>query len=288
MKHAHISAQHLLGNEQEELLLNVQVSYQKSRQAVWEEFAQRISDESAEPKKARVYLLAWAKYAAAAIVLITIGLGTFARFYTQNLNTQAGEAMTFSLPDNSVVELNANSEMSFQPWWWWASRTIQFEGEGYFQVQKGETFLVKSEGASTQVLGTSFSINTKNGYEVFCESGSVLVYNEFGEVTLLPNDFVKLANARQWEKTKVLPETILAWSSAKFMFKGQSLPQVLRELEMEYDVQIDFDLQKANSYRYSGFFAKPQNAERALEMVCLSLGLKFEKQSENTYLVSQP
>ena len=82
--------------------------------------------------------------------------------------------MVVTLPDNSIVTLRGGSELSYAPYWWFADRSLQFEGEAFFDVEKGSSFTVQSDNGVTQVLGTSFSIyaNDEN-YEVFCKTGKV-------------------------------------------------------------------------------------------------------------------
>lgn len=115
-------------------------------------------------------------FAVAAVFLLLLGTGVFLRFYTVDIQTVAGEHLLADLPDGSTVYLNAETTLSYNPYWWVFKRKINFEGEALFSVVKGKKFGVVSAHGTTAVLGTSFNVFARGiEYSVTCLSGSVKV-----------------------------------------------------------------------------------------------------------------
>jgi len=63
------------------------------------------------------------------------------RFYTQTITVPKGHHLVAQLPDGSTVDLNADTKLSYHPYWWRFARTVNFEGEGFFKVKKGKKLI---------------------------------------------------------------------------------------------------------------------------------------------------
>jgi ferric-dicitrate binding protein FerR (iron transport regulator) len=98
----------------------------------------------------------------AAALLLLAGIFSLLRFYTTTKSCPAGQHLSYILPDGSSVEMNADSKITFHPLWYRFARKIDFEGEGYFEVKKSKKFEVVSESGTTEVLGTSFNIYSRD------------------------------------------------------------------------------------------------------------------------------
>jgi transmembrane sensor len=103
--------------------------------------------------------------AAAAVigVLVLSALYWFSRpshphFRTFDNNTAGVRRVV--LPDNTTVWLNAHSSLRWNDDAAPARRSVELDGEGYFDVAKdaGHPFRVVSNGVATDVLGTSFNV----------------------------------------------------------------------------------------------------------------------------------
>ena len=67
------------------------------------------------------------------------------------------ELQLVTLPDGSLVELNAGSRLTYSN----TSRKVELQGEAFFQVQKDEVQFVVSTGISkVVVLGTAFNVRS--------------------------------------------------------------------------------------------------------------------------------
>lgn len=223
-------------------------------------------------------------YAAASITLL-LGLVSFLRFYSTSIEVPAGVHQLALLPDGSQVELNASSTLSYHPFWWRVERTVQFEGEAFFEVQKGKNFKVESARGTTQVLGTSFNIFSRElVYRVTCASGKVRVSSPTNQVVLLPNSRAQVLPDGQIDVQSQLDlNPDLSWRNNLFLFTATPLAEVFREIERQYAVTIQ--MQVDSSDLYTGNFTRSQKIEEVLSFVCPAAGLTFKKESDNLYLV---
>ncbi len=225
-------------------------------------------------------------WAVAASILLLLGVTAFMRLYTTTVAVPAGIHQVAMLPDGSTVELNAESSLSYHPFWWKINRELEFEGEGYFEVMKGKKFTVHSTQGSTQVLGTSFNILSREEvYKVTCITGKVRVRSTKNEsVDLLPDhQAVVLPNGQIRLETDVNTNTELSWKNNLFLFTAAPLRDVFKEIERQYAVTIDMEV--SSSDLYTGNFNRTSKIEEVLSFVCPAVGLKFEKTSTNHYLV---
>lgn len=229
------------------------------------------------------------RLAVAAAVVIILGIPSLMRFYTRTIESGAGEHQDVILPDGSSIALNAETTVKYHPLWWSISREIILDGEAYFEVEKGKDFVVKSDLASTAVLGTSFNIFSRGSrYEVTCLTGKVMVFaaDEDSKVYLVPDQKAVLENSGIL-KTKSLIEAneSILWTENEFFFTSVSFDSVLEEIERQYGVIISSDI--GEDLIYTGNFSRMQDLETILDLVCKPFGIKFEKTKEETYLVSK-
>jgi ferric-dicitrate binding protein FerR (iron transport regulator) len=273
-----------INTRNEELLSKGKIAWEKSDSEVWAELENKISENS-EGKSISILpkIIQWS---AAAVILLLLGLFGVISTYTKTVECLPGEHVLAELPDGSRVDLNAGSTLSYHPLKWKFERKLKFNGEAYFNVQKGSQFTVKSQNGSTQVLGTSFTIYARNEqYRVTCLTGKVKVKSNLNEsVVLTPNVHVELEEGKLVVKKMFKVEKALAWKNKEFFFAGRPLKEVIDEIERQYAVTIKLEPQ-LNTRNFGSNFSKKHSVEEVLDFVCKPMNLKFVKQSENVYLV---
>jgi len=269
-----------------ELFTRMEIPWEKSSNQVWEELSAKI-DAMPATKQRRVIPMFYG-LSAAAVIIILLAVTIFLRFYSTTISSLSGEDMTAQLPDGSTVGLNPGSSLSYHPYWWQFSRKISFEGEGFFNVEKGKKFEVASPLAKTIVLGTSFTIYSRNDeYRVSCFTGRVkVVSHKDGNVVLEPNEqavvgidgsIVKHINHQNEPPNEK--------SDVNFIFTGASLSQVFDEIGRRYSVSITLKIEK--EYFYTGNFTSEKPLNDVLDLVCKPFSLSFAKQADGSYMVFQ-
>lgn len=280
----HIKDEHQLPEDWEKIVRHSEPSFSKSKEAVWNELMDNLDE---EPARTKVIALNWFKYAAAAAIMLLLSTTAFLRFYTESIVTPAGLHSSVLLPDGSEVELNAGSEISFHPYWWMFEREVNFEGEAFFEVEKGSKFRVVSARGSTEVLGTSFNINSRKGaYQVYCKTGKVNVVVFNSSLMIEPNEMA-VAEKSGLNKQAVLNEAeIVGWVENRFVFNSADVNTVFEELELQFDVKIEVDRSIA-SQKYTGSFRRTNGVEQNLEVICSAMDFTFERRSNGTYSIKQ-
>ena len=263
----------------------IDLQYAVSKDDVWANLSRQMEEPHQKVKS--VSMNPFYRIAFAASLLLLLGITGFLKLYTKTVYTSAGQHLTLLLPDSSVIELNAQSTVKFHPYWFSFARTISLDGEAFFKVIHGNQFKVISLKGETTVLGTSFNIYSRdNDYSVTCFTGKVRVVSaEKSERVLLnPNEqafinkdgylrFVQEANS----------EAVKSWRDHMFVFTGSPIVSVLQEIERQYNIKIHF---KADSnLTYTGNFSKSLSEKEVIDLVCTSLGLKFEARSGTEFLV---
>jgi ferric-dicitrate binding protein FerR (iron transport regulator) len=169
------------------------------------------------------------------------------------LATRYGEVKRITLPDGSLVVLNAHSQLRLpKDWSDRDDRQVWLEGEAYFQVAKkpgtGQKFVVHTPELDVQVLGTRFNVNTRRRQSVVSlEEGKVQLLLHTGAQRVLEKKALQL---KPGETAIVNPsaDTVLhenkevvyhsGWSRNEFHFESTPLSEVARMIEDVYGYQM--------------------------------------------------
>lgn len=276
--------------ELDKFLKTATIPYKKTKDDVWVEldkFIDKSQSNSPEIVKSATKVLSLWQMGIAASIIIVLGLVSFMRLYTINIETFPGEHTSYILPDNSTVEINSNSELTYHPYWWNISRKINFSGEGYFKVEKGKKFEVISNSGTTTVLGTSFNIYARSDdYNVTCITGKVkvVVAESNYSVILNPDEKAELnvngiLNIEKLNK----PKQIISWVEGNFVFTAEPISKVFEEISRQYNVKINFP--KTTDLTYTGNFTKQKSVNEVLSLVCKPFEIKFEKNPNGDYTI---
>lgn len=170
----HIESQPELNLEILKMISGTRIAWDKTKEDIWPELWEKIESKKSIAKNTKIIYFQIVKYAATAVLALLIGISSFMYLYTKSIKTSLAQQAEVFLPDNSKVTLYAQTNLSYKPLLWMFSRTVKLEGEGLFEVQKGKKFEVISRKGKTMVLGTQFTVYSRNNdYNVTCISGKV-------------------------------------------------------------------------------------------------------------------
>ena len=197
---------------------------------------QKLSNESKESVKKKRILPLWSYAAAASIALFIFVYSFF--FQSTTYTTEFAEKTNFELPDGSSVDLNSGSKITFKKYNWKENRTLNLEGEAFFKVKKGESFIVNSKQGNVTVLGTQFTVNSReNLYHITCFEGKVLVV-----IAQKDSVYLTKGQAFRWQKTETKEYTITdsnpSWINEETTFTDMPIKLVIDELERQFDITI--------------------------------------------------
>jgi ferric-dicitrate binding protein FerR (iron transport regulator) len=213
-------------------------------------------------------------YRVAAVFAVLIASYYFISTKNTSYKTNLAEKITFELPDQSEVHLNADSKITFKTKNWENNRTLFLKGEAYFSVKKGSKFTVNSDLGSVQVLGTKFNVIERDQYfEVNCYEGLVSVTSKTETVKVPAGSSYKVLN-KSSQFSNNTNETKPAWLQNSSSFKSLPYKYVVNELERQYNISIEYDVKYENNL-FTGSFMH-SNLELALQAISIPLNLKYE------------
>lgn len=218
----------------------------------------------------------------AAIFVIAFSVYFYSTSLDTEMNTKVAEQISVPLPDQSIVELNANSTLAFNDNAWDKKREVNLIGEAFFKVAKGQKFEVITKDGIVSVLGTQFNVKQRNAYfEVTCYEGLVAVTHKNALVELQPGDSFKIIDGKQIASEKETA-TKPSWLSGESNFNSVPLKYVIAEFENQYDLSIIH--QNIDTSRlFTGSFTH-KDLDLALKSITLPLNLSYSKSGKSIKL----
>lgn len=192
--------------------------------------------------------------AVSTLLLIAFVLVYYANPAVLTVSTSYREQQTVSLPDGSVVIVNANSRLSYpEVWEEDKTREVWLEGEAYFKVSKQKAgdsspvkFIVHANDLDIQVLGTAFNVlNRAEGVQVVLAEGKVHLQNDKTKLSLdmQPGEMVSYhsGNDAPVVHQKVNTQVLTSWKDAALVFQDETLGKIADRLEDTYGYRIIFE-----------------------------------------------
>ena len=231
----------------------------------------------------KVYYL---KYWVTAIAAILISVLAYTSLMNQTIVID-NDTMTYALhnlPDGSSIHLNANTHIEYDKDFT-ENRNISLDGEAFFEVQKGETFTVRTNNGDVTVLGTSFNVFSRgNNLSVACKTGKVKV-DTGAENILLPGEQIIFIKDQLLEANSIDTHNIASWRDGESIFKSRPLSEVIQAITAQYD----YDLNGNNldlTQRFTGSFIH-DDIDKALRMVFLPMGISYKLDTQNKIILIQ-
>lgn len=220
----------------------------------------------------------------AAVVVISFGL--YFSFFNNTetlVETLASQKTTIELPDQSTVELNALSSISYNEKDWINNRTLKLQGEAFFKVAKGKTFDVITKEGIVKVVGTQFNVKQRNNYfEVKCFEGVVKVSSDTISRQLLAGDTYQILNGKFQQRKTI--NSLPKWTENLSDFEAIPIKEVLSELERQYNIEItikNIDLNRL----FTGAFTH-NNLENALISITQPMNISYELRSLKLVIIN--
>lgn len=240
--------------------------------------------------KAKKY---WLQIAASILLVVACGITTL--YYAQNQDMKylaeqnivinSGEYGTslVTLPDGSLVHLNAKSSLSYKQDFGHNERRVSLSGEGYFEVEKNtdKRFIVSTDVMDITVTGTKFNVYAyehKDFVEMALVEGSVNVTTKdpgHNTLSVKPKQKViynKLTGQLSLEETSNQIET--AWLTKELTFRHEQMKNVFRCLERKFGVVFEINNPHILQDVYTGTF-NDENIESILRILKIHYGFEY-------------
>ncbi|MDR1455956.1 MAG: FecR domain-containing protein [Tannerella sp.] len=235
-------------------------------------------------KSMRLLVMRAFRYAAA-ILCLAIGTWYAASLYFPGSRTEtvamhtlyvpAGQRVSLTLGDGSVVWLNSRTKLTYPAVFNGNERHVTLEGEAWFDVAKDarKPFTVSSGNVDVKVLGTSFNIYAYPG-ETFSRvslvEGSLRVHahgsEPAGAVVLHPNSEAIVAGG-EISVTEIPDLNYFLWTKGIYSFENETFGNILKRLELYYDIRIDVRDAAMLQWRYTVKFRQRDGIREILNLM---------------------
>ena len=231
-------------------------------------------------RRSRIQIL---RYAAAILCLI-VGTWYAAFLYfsgkgnervaMQTLYVPAGQRVSLTLADGSVVWLNARTKITYPSLFNGKERRVAIEGEAYFDVAKDaqKPFIVSSGEVEVKVLGTSFNLYGypwESFHRVSLVEGSLQVYanrEEPASVMLRPESEA-IIRGEEISVTEIPDPNYFLWTKGIYSFEDETFGNILKRLELYYDIRLNVRDESLLQWRYTVKFRQRDGIREILGLM---------------------
>jgi ferric-dicitrate binding protein FerR (iron transport regulator) len=222
---------------------------------------------------------------AAAIACLIVGTWMFADAYfskekhvtahTNTLYVPAGQRVSLTLQDGTLVWLNAQSTLTYPTSFSEKERRVVIEGEAFFEVAKDarKPFIVTSGGIDMKVLGTTFNVYNyphEKISRVSLMEGSLQVSmrgrNASKSIILKPNEEVTIRNDCMKIST-ISNRDYFLWKDGIYSFESETLENIMKSLELYYDIAIEIKDPTMLQWRYTVKFRQRDGLPEILRLM---------------------
>lgn len=259
-----------------EVLKSWEVPVKQTKAEAWEMLEARINETKVIPLYKRPAF--WTAAAAACIIAFVVSV-----FNGNEVHVLASVQQEVVLPDGSTVTLDKGAELAYDADW--DTRELSLKGEAFFQVQKGEKFVVKTEQGDVSVLGTSFNVYAdNNNFQVECFTGKVKVVSGNNESTITKGLGVKLRNDKL---TSPYAHNIdePAFKSNLLQYTQADLVRVIEDIEARFDVLVEV-ASDITGEEFTGQFEN-SDADMTLGLVAKAMGMSVTPTGTGVYKLTK-
>lgn len=189
----------------------------------------------------------------------------------EEFSTPAGQRAQVKLHDGTVVWLNARTRLRYPNRFVGSERKVELDGEAFFEVTHNEKnpFVVSTGKVDIKVLGTKFNVFAYSKSDEFSTTlieGAVKLYkpdDESASMMMSPDERVELLNG-ELIKSQMNNTDFLLWKDGIYAFDDVAFNEILKKLELYYDITIEIKNHKLETYKFSGKFRQRDGIESVL------------------------
>lgn len=258
--------------------------------AAWQKVQKRLQTSSHEvvvrPLHNRRATSNWLfRFAASVVLLFGLGWVVYLYFIPSKVAMIALTTQNFqlekTLPDGTLVFLNANTQLSYPAEFEGNTREVSLKGEAFFNVKPDATkpFVIQANGTAVKVLGTSFNVKAYDAnVQVLVETGKVAFGTTKKQVFLTPGETARFeAKSDTIVKAKALTKNDLAYKTKIFLFEETPLSEVIKSLGEAYQIEIMLKNKRIRTCKLTATFEN-QNLDTILANLAETFELTIEKQ----------
>jgi transmembrane sensor len=236
------------------------------------------------------------------------------------ISTPLGARSMIRMPDSTVIWLNAGTTITYSQDYGQLTRTLNLNGEAYFNVAKDSlhTFIVNTAGITVRALGTRFNVKaypeektisatleegkidirvismTDKNERVLLKPKDKLIYHKETQLTEKyiesPEDKVSHETNRPVKPkeinllSNVRTELYTSWKDSRWIIYREPLSTLAPMLERRFNLRILFDDEQLKKYKFTGIIEN-ETIDQILNALKLTAPLDY-KISKDTIRLS--
>lgn len=206
--------------------------------------------------------------------------------YVEKISAK-GEKKNIRLADGTKIILNSDTKIRIPSDFNKKNRSIEMEGEGFFDVTSDpdKPFIIKSGEAQVKVLGTSFDFKSYKEDEFIkltVSTGKVRVNvdNQDLQLAVSPNEHLSINKI----DGNVLKETIeennyIKWIHGLLYFNKEPIREVIKTINRTYNRKVILQCKNCD-YKITGTHDN-KSIEAVIEAICFTTGLHSRQDGDN-------
>jgi len=261
-------------------------------QNAWNKLHARLGEEKLIPTQMieakRSLVPGFIKVAAAILILVAAGaviyLQTNPKPSIELVSVDTGnEANTLikTLTDGSVIYIAQNSLFSFPKEFKSDTRNVELKGEAFFDIASNpeKPFIIETDEALIEVLGTAFNVKTQNGsgFELIVDRGKVKVTLKndpsHSQLVVAGEKINEVRNSLV--KTKQFDGQSNLWYKQRMHFKDESLQNIISVLNRNFNTTFAVAEKETGNRKLTVTFNN-ETAETMTQLICVTLNLKSQ------------
>lgn len=184
-----------------------------------------------------------------------------------------GQRARLTLSDGTEVWLNSGSTLRYPTAFGNRQRTVELDGEGYFEVAHNERkpFVVQTLKADVEVLGTKFNLDayaSESRFEAALFEGAIRLYETDGNANVvLRPDQKALLTDNGFHIEPLGDRNVYLWRDGIIYFRDASFGEIMEKFEKYFGVEIVVNNPQLRERNYTGKFRQIDGLDYALEVL---------------------
>lgn len=195
------------------------------------------------------------------------------------------------LPDESKIDLNEGSKLTYPEKFSKKTREVKLEGEAFFDVAENakKPFVIHTEIADITVLGTSFNVKAfpnTNKVEVIVETGKVMLTDKSAPLDSAGTIILEAGtmgiidkSTGKFEKVTNADRNKLFWKTNKMVFNRCRLGDIFAIVAEHFNVTIEAENPKVEDCKLTVTFEN-NGLEYILDVITITGNLTYRKEND--------
>lgn len=213
---------------------------------------------------------------------------------TNRLLIPHGKTYQLTLPDGTIVTLNAESELTFPSQFDSQTRTVSLKGEAFFQVAKNKDkpFIVHTEQMDVRVLGTTFNVSNyaeDNMLRTTLIEGSVCIEQNGNTQHIRPSEqYIYNKETNETAVQVVDTDLYTSWTNNEYIFRNTTLEDILTQIGHWYKFHTDYETPSLKEKRFSFTIGRDASLDQIIRFINNTEEIYIERNNENIHIKNNP